>query len=142
MRYLVLFLALGLCACPGPQGPSGLNGSSCTVTMVPNSSVTPNGGALMSCTDGTQALILNGSNGTNGTNGTVITPVQLCKNPVTTYSNTFAEVAFCINGKLYGVYSANDGFLSPLPNGTYSSDGINASCTFTITGCTVSNQSN
>jgi hypothetical protein len=33
---------------------------------------------------------------------------------------------------MYGVYSDNGGFLSELPPGEYSSDGINASCSFTI----------
>ena len=156
MRKLyVILLAAMLCGCkqyvPGPQGLPGTNGSSCTVTSVPVNNAAPNGGALLSCTDGTEQLILNGVNGTNGTNGingtngtngTVITPIQFCKNPVTTYPSTFAEVGFCINGEIYAVYSANSGFLSPIPDGNYESDGINASCNFTVTGCVISNQSN
>lgn len=73
----------------------------------------------------------NGSNGTNGTNGTVITPVQFCPG-VDTYPSEFNEVGLCINGNVYAVYSANDGFMSMIPPGIYSSNGINASCTFTV----------
>lgn len=72
-----------------------------------------------------------GSNGTNGTNATPITTVQFCPN-VTSYSSTFSEVGFCLGGQVYGVYSQNDGFMSLLPPGEYTSDGINSSCNFTI----------
>jgi hypothetical protein len=58
--------------------------------------------------------------------------VQLCQSCVPVYPSTFAEVAFCIGGNLYGTYSANDGFSAELPPGAYSSDGINCSCSFVI----------
>ena len=115
----------------GPKGSPGLNGSNCTVTALGITNATPNGGSSIVCDDGSQSLILNGSNGLNGTNGTVIQPTQFCPN-VTSYSSTFSEVGFCIDGNLYAVYSANDGFLSLIPPGTYSSNGINSSCTFTV----------
>ena len=74
-----------------------------------------------------------GINGADGSPGTVITVVQLCPaNYVATYPTIFPESALCIGNKLYGVYSANGGFLAELPSGVYSSNGINASCTFTI----------
>jgi hypothetical protein len=150
--YIIGFLALVLllCGCVGPtglQGSAGTNGTSCTViTLASNQPATPNGGALISCPDGTKSVVVNGTNGTNGTNGlngtngtsgTVINAVQFCPS-ITNYPSTFSEVGFCIGGTLYAVYSANNGFLSAILNGTYSSDGINSSCTFTVNGCTIS----
>lgn len=60
-----------------------------------------------------------------------IIPVQFCPN-TTTYPTTFSEVAFCINNNLYAVYSANDGFLTLIPPGNYTSNGINSTCTFQV----------
>lgn len=143
---LTLFVASILMACgqgptglTGATGPAGPQGGSCSAAIVSPSNTAPNGGSLIQCADGTQSLILNGI---PGTPGTVIAPIQFCKNPVTSYPTTFVEIGFCISGEIYAVYSANDGFLSPIPNGNYTSDGINASCNFTVTGCTISNQSN
>src|ERR1700677_3947355 len=127
MTLFLVTIVINL-SCTGQNGSNGSNGSSCSVSSITPSSVVPTGGALLQCTDGTQALIIN---------GTVIQPVQFCLHPVTTYPSTFAEVGFCINGEIYAVYSANDGFLSPIPSGNYTSDGINASCNFTVTGCTI-----
>lgn len=61
-----------------------------------------------------------------------ITPVQFCPNVTPTYPTTFPEVGFCIQGNLYAVYSANDGFLSLIPPGTYVSNAIGSACTFTV----------
>lgn len=134
----VLFLVA--CGPQGPAGPQGPRGGSCSVsTVLAGSPGAPNGGSLLSCQDGSQSMLLNG---TNGTNGTVVAPVQFCINPVTTYPSTFAEVGFCIGGALYAVYSANGGFETHVLNGNYGSNGINASCSFTVTGCVISNQSN
>ena len=120
----------------GDKGNPGAAGSSCsTTTLAVGSVAAPNGGLIVSCTNGSAAVVVNG---TNGTNGTVITPIQFCTNFTQSYPNTFAESGICINNTMYGVYSANGGFLAELPPGTYSSDGINASCTFTIgQNCTV-----
>lgn len=74
--------------------------------------------------------------GINGRDGTVINLVKLCPD-MSAYPNTFPEYAMCIDNKLYGVYSANGGFLTYLPDGQYSSNGINSSCTFTISGCSI-----
>lgn len=82
----------------------------------------------------------NGTNGTNGVDATPVTVVQFCPNVTPTYPSSFPEYGICLAGSLYGVYSANDGFLAELPPGEYESDGINASCTFTIEpNCIVSN---
>lgn len=78
-----------------------------------------------------------GPSGTNGTDANV-QYVQLCHGN-TRYPDTFCEVAECVDGNLYGVYSANGGFDSRLPQGTYSSNGINCSCIVTIgANCSVS----
>lgn len=137
----------------GETGAAGAPGQNCTVQTLGVTSETPNGGSLISCPDGSQSLVLNGTNGTNGTDGTngtngtngtdgtIITPVQFCPSSfVPNYPNTFPEVGFCINNQLYGVYSENDGFMTLLTPGEYESDGINASCTFTIEAdCVVDN---
>lgn len=72
-----------------------------------------------------------GNTGAPGINGTSVTVVKLCPG-TTTYPSKFVEVAFCIGGKLYAVYSANGGFESEIPPGSYGSNGINASCNFTV----------
>jgi hypothetical protein len=145
----------GATGASGSNGSNGTNGSSCSVTAVPASSPAPNGGSLVACTDGTQNLLLNGTNGTNGsngsngtngsngvngtngTNGTVVAPIQLCPGAVT-YPSNFPEFGFCINNVLYGVYSANGGFLTEIAPGNWSSNGIGNSCNFTVAaGCVV-----
>jgi len=116
-----------------------------------------NYGTTISCPDGTSTYIPNGINGVNGLNGadgrdgvdgrdgadgrdgvdgingTVVTVQQFCPaSHVPSYPSTFPEVGMCIGGKMYGVYSANGGFLVYMPPGVYSSNGINSSCTFTL----------
>jgi len=73
-----------------------------------------------------------GPAGQNGTDATPITFVQFCSGFTPTYPSSFPEYGICVNNVMYGVYSANGGFLAELLPGEYSSDGINASCTFTI----------
>ena len=143
----------------GSNGVNGADGSSCSVVAVPANSVAPAGGSLITCTNGTSSLVLNGTNGingtngtngsngsngsnghdgangaagSNGTNGTVITAVQFCGGITGSYPSTFPEIGFCIDHNIYAVYSANGGFLTEVLPGTWSSDGINASCTFTV----------
>lgn len=116
-------------------GASGTNGLGCSVSSVPVSGDVPNGGSLITCGDGSSSLVLNGSNGVDGQAGypgTVLTPVQFCQGFQQSYPNVFAESGFLINGVMWGVYSDHGGFMAELPPGTYSSNGINASCTFTI----------
>jgi hypothetical protein len=150
LSFAILAMFLSACGITsaGPPGPQGLQGgrgnqgvpgnggTNCTVATLGVSVATPNGGSLISCTDGTSSVVLNGSNGADGTDGspgTVVTPMQFCPSSfVQSYPSTFAESGICIDNVMYGVYSANGGFLAALPPGQYSSDGINASCTFTI----------
>jgi hypothetical protein len=127
----------------GSNGVNGVDGNGCTTTaLAPGSVGAPNGGALIIC-GSTSTVILNGTNGTNGVNGTngsnaIMNMVQFCNGFTQTYPSVFAESGFCVGNDMYGVYSANGGFLAKLPPGTYGSSGINSSCTFTITPqCTV-----
>jgi hypothetical protein len=76
-----------------------------------------------------------GAQGPRGADGTTITIVQLC--PGAPSYGTFVELAQCINGKLYGVYSANGGFLAYFADGNYTSNGIGSACNLTVSGCTV-----
>lgn len=118
----------------GPQGAPGADGSSCSVSNIATSTVAPNGGSLLQCSNGTQSLVLNGTNGQNGSNGTpgsLITPIQFCSG-TPSYPSTFPEVGFCINSQIYAVYSANGGFLTIVQPGVWSSNAIGSSCTFTV----------
>jgi len=73
-----------------------------------------------------------GAPGPAGTNATPITVVQFCPNVVPTYPNRFPEYGLVINGSIFGVYSANGGFLALLPPGDYHSNAIGSSCNFRI----------
>lgn len=78
-----------------------------------------------------------GPRGPSGLDGTTITTVQFCSG-TTTYPTTFNEVGFCINGVIWAVYSANNGFLTEVPPGNYSSNAIGSSCSFTVLpGCII-----
>lgn len=119
---------------PGVSGAPGSPGIGCEVSSV-SGSAAPNGGSLITCPT-SSALVLNGA---PGAAGTVITSKQLCPG-TPSYPSAFIEVAFCIDDEIYGVYSANGGFMTWFPAGTYMSNGINASCNLTIGAhCTVSN---
>lgn len=138
MKLFMLVFVLFLSACgqdvvitsrPVPS-PSPAPQMGCSVTKVDPCSAAPEGGSLIKCPDGTQSLVVN---------GTQVVPVQFCL-ATTTYPSTFSEVGFCIDGSLYAVYSTNSGFMTEIPPGTYSSDGVNSSCTFTVSAnCKVSN---
>lgn len=83
----------------------------------------------------------NGSNGSNGTNGTDATPVTLIKlcDDTPVYPSVFVEYGLCLNNELYGVYSANGGFLALLPPGSYTSNGIGSACNLVVgANCQVS----
>lgn len=74
---------------------------------------------------------INGTNGVNGQDGTSVVWIQFCPGS-TSYPSTFIEGGFCINNNIYAVYSANDGFLTLVPPGTYHSSAIGSNCTFTV----------
>lgn len=158
---LFLALALSLAACDrfkGTPGQDGLNSlvklqhmamdqdvcASETGTLI-NTGLDTNKNGALDTSEVTQGQVVcdgqdgsngsngtNGTNGANGTNGTVITTVQFCAPSFVSSYGVFPEIGLCIDDQMIGVYSANGGFLAPLPSGNYSSNGINASCTFTI----------
>ena len=83
--------------------------------------------------------VTTGPQGPQGDPGTSVTMVQFCPG-ITHYPSEFNEIAFCINNNLYAVYSKNDGFLTYIPPGTYSSNAIDSSCNFTVLpGCVIQN---
>ncbi len=127
MKKLIL-VALLLIGCGNYQnGATGQNGQPskpCTVTTV-NSPVS---GSLISCPDGTSSFV---SNGLNGTNGSLISFVKFCPG-TTTYPSEFNEVGLLFNGSIYAVYSINNGFLSLIPPGYYTSNAMNSTCNFTV----------
>ena len=75
---------------------------------------------------------IDGSAGPAGANGSSVTVVRFCLGGPPVYPSTFPETGLCINNAIYAVYSANDGFLTELPPGLYTSDAIGSSCTFTV----------
>ena len=109
---IIVMVLLVLTACAGPKGDIGFNGAD---------------GAA-----GAPGPI--GNPGQDGQDASPVTVVQLC--PGVSGYGTFIEVGFCVDNKLYGTYSANGGFSTYLPPGTYNSNAINSSCTFTVvSGC-------
>lgn len=109
----VIFLSLMMaCGYQGPIGQQGLAGKDGT-----------NGH------DGAKGDT--GASGHDGQNATPVTMVNLCPG-VSTYPGVFVEIGICLQGKLYGVYSANGGFLTELPPGTYSSNAIGSACNLMI----------
>jgi hypothetical protein len=137
-----VFIANGQDGSQGPRGDTGATGeagSSCGVTTVAPGPAAPNGGSLIACTDGSQSLVLNGTNGADGQAGTVVTPIPFCPG-VSAYPTSFIESGFCINGRLWAVYSANGGFLTEVLPGNWSSNAIGSSCNFTVKpNCEVTN---
>lgn len=143
----LIWFAVTLSACSdGLVVDEGKQGPAPTVTMTPASTTEcSNGGVVL--TVGSQTSILcngdigptgdvgptgpQGTTGPDGLDGTQITEVQFCPGD-TTYPSQFNEIGFCIEGRLYAVYSQNGGFLTYVPPGTYTSNGINSSCTFTV----------
>lgn len=74
--------------------------------------------------------------------GTTVAMVKLCpNNPPASYPATFPEYGFCISGNLYATYSTNGGFSTLIVPGTYSSNGVNSSCTFVVgANCQITQQ--
>ncbi len=57
--------------------------------------------------------------------------IRLCPD-APSYPSVFVEYAICVQDQLYGVYSANGGFLSLLPPGAYYSNAIGSACDLTV----------
>lgn len=124
MKYVIM--ALILVGCTGPRGDSGSQGT--PGLQGPAGNTGPAGAT------GPQ-----GATGPSGADGTSIVWVQFCQG-TTTYPADFQEGGLCISGNIYGVYSANNGFLTLLPPGAYNSNAIGSSCNFTIqANCVIQN---
>lgn len=124
----------------GRDGVDGATGSSCSVsTVVPSPVVAPNGGARITCTDGTDALLLNGSNGTNAP-PTPYTVTQIVK-PCPNISGSFPEVLLVLQDRSILASASSNGSalttrLALLSPGNYvTTDG--RSCNFTVTSNTI-----
>lgn len=139
-RY-VFCIILASCCYPGQPGRDGVDGQNAINGT--NGIDGLNGSNGTDGTSGTNGIDgingsngLNGSNGANGQDAAPVTFVQLCPG-VSTHA-VFVEVGLCLQGRLYGVYSANGGFMTYLADGAYSSNAIGSACNLTITGCVVS----
>lgn len=149
MKYVIgTILALTLCACDGHKGDQGSAGQTgVTGQNGANGSNGSNGTNGIDGINGTNGVDgkdgaqgaqgnqgsqgLQGPKGDPGAPGTIITWVQFCSG-TTVYPSKFVEGGFCIAGNMYAVYSANNGFLTYLPPGAYSSNAIGSSCSFTL----------
>lgn len=125
------------CNSRGADGANGTNGSSCTVQTVLASGAAPAGGALLSCTDGTNALIRNGTDGSDG-----ITPIIQVIKPCPSISGSNPEVLLVLPERqlLASVSKTVGGVetrLAIVTPGSYTTaDG--RSCNFTVTSTAVS----
>jgi hypothetical protein len=128
------------CNSRGADGANGTNGSSCTVQTVLASEAAPAGGALLSCTDGTNALIRNGTDGADGADG--VTPIIQVIKPCPNISGSNPEVLLVLPGRqlLASVSKTVGGVETRLaivtPGSYMTTDG--RSCNFTVTSTTVS----
>lgn len=92
---------------------------------------------LIGCGKGPQGPA--GQQGLPGNPGSTIQSIQFCPG-VPQYPSIFPEIGFCIDGSVYAVYSVNDGFLTEIPPGQYTSNGVGSSCNFTIlSNCLIQN---
>lgn len=142
--------AQGPAGAVGATGPAGQNALPCTAYSV-------SGGVIVSCPGSPPQLVYNGAVGSKGDKGddgdrghdgddghdgedsSPITMVKLCPETTSYSGHIFVEYGICMNHQLWGVYSANGGFLSYFPPGAYSSAGIGSSCNLTIgSNCSVS----
>lgn len=115
----------------GKNGRDGKDGGACSVLSLADGS-----GALITCPDST-AFISNGKDGRDGEDGTDATPVtivQFCPTVNGSYiSGNFPEKGFIINGRVYGVYSANGkASLAELYPGRYQTTAPGINCSFTV----------
>lgn len=165
MKHVLLLLLITLQGCGGVQarfmnlppvsGIPGPAGTSCSVTSTSL-------GAIVECTDGTSATILNGSTGATGSqgiqgiqgiqgvagqqgaqgvagiNGTDATPVIVVQFCPSIPSSSYPEQGFCIGGQLYAEwYLPPNSGLVLLPPGNYASTQANG-CNFTVVqGCQI-----
>lgn len=145
---VVMFvLAFVLMGCVGPTGDLGRQGTpgyTPVVAMLPASLSECLNGGVEVYVDNAETIICNGVNGNpggvgpqgpSGDDGQDSNPVvifKFCPNVVANYPSSFPEYGIRLNNNVYGVYSANGGFLTLLIPGSYTTTGIGANCNFTI----------
>src|SRR5260221_12011066 len=117
---ILFFLVNTIVGCVENQGPRGLVGAQGAKGDPGLTVVGPQGPTGAS-----------GSDGYDGVDLTPVTIVNLCPG-IPSYPGVFVEVAICLQGQLFGVYSANGGFLTLLSPGNYSSNAIGSACDLTI----------
>lgn len=121
MVFALLAVIVSFALLLGCVGPSGSNGADGTNGL--RGDVGPKGDVGNT---GPQGPV-----GTPGNNATPVTIVQFCPG-VPSYPSVFIEIGFCLNGQVYGTYSANGGFSTLLPPGAYTSNGIGSRCDFIL----------
>ena len=131
----------GAAGATGPQGPAGVSNPPGLTVASASPAQCPSGGVLLTVSydswgtsSSSSYAICNGTNGNPGMPGmpgTQIKMIQFCPGSAS-YPSTFLEYGMLIGTSVYGVYSANDGFLAYLPPGLYLSNAINSTCDFTI----------
>lgn len=124
----------------GQPGSNGANGTSCSVQTVEAGGAAPNGGARISCTDGSDALLLNGTNGSDAPT-TPYTIVNVIK-PCPTVSGPNPEVLLVLANRtlLASVSQSTSGnntrLAQVVPGGYITTDG--RACAFTVSTTSVS----
>lgn len=117
---LIILLALTACApeavlFEGMRGRPGEDGSSCSVAQVPD-------GAIISCTDGTSAVVLNGTTGTAGIDGQPGEP-GVAGTSCTVNQTSSGAIVSCADGTVAVLENGQDG--SNGSDGHNGSDGQN-----------------
>lgn len=111
----------------GPAGPGGVDGSSCSIVQLVN-------GVRISCTDGTEAVVLNGSDGQDGADAqptmySVVEVINPC-GPQATFDEVILKLA---NGQIMAHFaSGSKQFLALIGPGDYTTTD-STHCHFTIT---------
>jgi hypothetical protein len=133
IALVILGLTASSCQKKGPQGVAGKNGANgggCSVTQIEPSEAAPNGGAVILCAGGTQAIIHNGANGHDGVDS-IIEVITPCPDLVGAHREVLLRLA---DGTLLAFYEGgpHKGRLSLLEaNTTYQlTDG--SGCQFTV----------
>lgn len=125
LKMLFLIALLGsllpllFCGCAGKDGQQGIQGE--TGNPGATGPVGPKGDQGDT-----------GPDGRPGADGTLVTLIKFCPNAVASYPLVFPEYGICVNNQIYAVYSGNDGFLTIIPPGRYSSNAIGSACNFTV----------
>ena len=116
------------------SGPKGADAIAPAITSQPAQSLDcPTGGVEVDVNGVKSGIVCSGGQGAIGQAGIDATIGILKFCPGTTiYPSEFNEIGLIVSGKVYAVYSVNNGFLAYLPPGKYTSDALNSRCSFTL----------